>query len=155
MSVCKTQNRVLSRSEYIRYLSQKWVLSAVGRLLFLLGSLGTLLAILSVDALLLLQLFCWFVVPTTEGSLTGFEVMWCYLAVMLSLLLAFLGKKTMRSANQMEPVMLLTPRLADQLPAEESLVRACAEPELRLSILLVRAARFQETSWEELLRPRE
>jgi hypothetical protein len=156
MSVYKAHKRVLSRAEYILYISRKWGLTSLGRLLLLFGALGTLLAILGVDFFLLLQPFCWFAVPTAEGALTGYELVWCILALILSLFLAFLGKRAMRSANQMEPVLLLSPRLADQVPAKESLVRACATPELPLKSLQLRAARFeQETAPEQLLRPED
>jgi hypothetical protein len=145
--------RILSQSEYFCYCGQKFLLTVLGRSLFLLGSLGVWCAALSVTGVLLLSLWYWGIAPGESGVLLVYPVILCYVVGALFLLVALLGKKTIRAANQMKTVVLFSQHIAHQMPAEESLVRPGSEPELDQSILLLRAAGFsQETPAEELLR---
>lgn len=59
----------------------------------------------------------------------------------------------MEYSEKMQPAQLITRQNAIHLPAEESLVRASAEPTTPQETLLRAASASEETPKEELLRP--
>jgi|SRR5579884_2581268 len=154
MTTSKRPTQALFRAEYLSYMSTKFVLCSVGNGLWLLGAFGTICAALIVEGILLRRLFCQVIAPALIRGRMVSDIVCCAMAGVLCLLLAFLGKQASAAADRMPPVLLLTSQTAGQLPAEESLMRACSAPMLPLKTVLLRAVSSeQETSVEDLLRP--
>jgi excisionase family DNA binding protein len=143
-----TRPRIVSKSRYLRYLSQKAALDGAGTLLFVFGIVG------AAACVVLLFIDVWWSlgepVDDDPRGLVGLPV--CLLAGGLFVLMAQSGFRQMKKAERLEPLVPLTRQTADQLPAEQSLVRASSEPSEQQAVLLRAAAGSPETAPEQLLR---
>jgi hypothetical protein len=140
--------RVVSKTRYLRYLSQKAVLWAAGTSLFLLGVMGVMACVGALIACLTLaNPYPLWSIPNIGVSVV------CLLPVALCVLLARSGISQMDRAERLEPLVPLTRQNAEQLPAEQSLVRASSEPAEQQQAVLLRAAGSDtQTPAHELLR---
>ncbi len=145
--------RIVSKSRYLGYLSRTKRLSGSGTFLIMLGAVGTFGSFLVLVAFL----FSWvgdlaFDLGTLICLIFS-GVLFCLLAGIMLLLAARSGLKKWEQASRLEPVVPLTRHSADQLPAEESLVRASSEPsDVQPQVLLRAGGSDLQTAPKELMR---
>lgn len=134
------KKRVVSKPAYAEYLAKKLGLNTAATVLVVTGAVGFMVSLIGVMSSLdfmqrSLQCF---------GSIT--------LGV-LAIITIDAGLALSRHAETMPEVIPLTQQTAEQISAEESLVRASSQPTEQPETILLRAAQFStETPAEELLR---
>lgn len=150
-----TPRRVVSPRRYLRYLIQKAVIGGVGAFLFVSGILGIVVCVGLIIAAL--------VAIAETFSKDNYASFWVQTIIFCLALLVFVGCVSlffvrsgihqMDKAGQLERLAPLTRQTAEQLPAEQSLVRASSEPsEVQQAVLLRAAGADTPTPPEELLR---
>lgn len=142
------RKRVTSYREYVSYLAHKVTLES-GMILFYTGSiLFAIAAILGIVGTLALlvhpnwRMAC--IIPLISTLITGF----CTWALYM------LGSEAGKSAARIEAVIPPTRQNIEQLPVEETLVRASQAPAVGQKMILLRpVSASTEKAQQELLRP--
>lgn len=151
MSSEKHPKRVVSKLEYVGHLGKKGSLYSAGVVLYCIGAVG-----LVVDFLLALgTLFALLKFGKESGAailLIGAGGTLEVIVGGLCYSLMLFGGRGIATSDNLEPVIPLTRQNAAQMPAEDSLVRASAEPTTPSDTLLRAANVSVGAPQEELLR---
>jgi hypothetical protein len=144
------KKRIVSKAEYFRNLRRRYWLAISALLLLIPGALGTI-------ALVLWILFKVFQSQSLGRALGPSVMIFMFFSGLMWFAVRHLMIKTaianIKVLRKMDRVAPMKRRDLDQLPAEETLVRASQEPtEGQEKVLLRAAMATEETSSEELLR---
>jgi len=135
----KNRKRIVSKGHYVKIQGQRVGITSAGCGLLLLAALCFGVAF-------------FFIVIAIMGWWWG--AIWGFVAGVAALWCGKWGFDSIRYAETIDPGIPLTRKVADTLPAEESLVRASSEPIQEQQAVLLRAAvDDQETPSEQLVRP--
>jgi|SRR5579871_1672663 len=139
MNQAEKKKRIVSKGQYVKTQGQRVGITSAGCGLLLLAALCSGVALFFI----VIAIFGWL-----EGAIFGFvagvAALWC----------GKWGFDSIRHAKSIDPGIPLTRKIADTLPAEESLVRASGEPvQEQHAVLLRAAADDQETPTDQLVRP--
>ncbi len=141
--------RIVSKTRYLGYLSRLAMLHGSGTILLLLGSMGAVICV----GILIVSIVGWALCGFAHPGILMLGLGFSLFAGFPSMLAIRLGIGQCEKANRMEPVIPLTRQSAEQLPAEESLVRASSEPaDVQPEVLLRAAGSDMQTPPQELLR---